>query len=177
MRERAGLRRHVLPGADLVDAPLRRVAGRVDLLARELELAPLRDLELQREALIVSRFDRAVVEPLDLSVPAEFVGDRIDRRLVGAAISRLAQHGGCRDRRWQAGIVAGADDDAGAVERLEQAARLIDIDGVEAEGGQVSTTGGDVVDAEGERVRSDDVHGAYPPEIQGRAAVRPPSVS
>ena len=107
--------------------------------------------------MIVHRLDGAALESLNLPVAREFVGDFAQSRLVGDAIDDLAQHVASFHCGRQPRIAAIADDDRGAVERLEAAI----ADGIETVGGEIFAAGVDVVDAEDERVGSDDVHGCF----------------
>ena len=82
----------------------------------------------------------------DFAVAAQFGGDGVQRRRVGHAVDRLAQHAGGGHGGRQRGVVLVRDDDGGAVERLEAAARRAPT--VQAVVGEVLRAGGDVVDAE-----------------------------
>ena len=75
MRERARLGGHLFPDADLIRAALRRRAGGVDPLARQVKLAPDRELKFQRKAQVVLRLDCAVGQALNLPVVREFARD------------------------------------------------------------------------------------------------------
>ena len=145
-----------MPDAQLIDGALRGRAGRIDALWRQIQGAAPGHLKAQGEAVIVLRLHGAVGKAMHLPVFRQFLRDRRDCGRVGDAIDRLAQHGAGFQRRRQAGIVAAAHDDGGAVERLEATVSRR----VETEGGEIAAGRLDVVDDEHERVGSQNVHQA-----------------
>jgi hypothetical protein len=161
MAERARQRRHFFPDADFVRLALRRRARCIDLFRGHDEFAADRDLESQFEAMVILQFDRAVGQARHPTVPGKLRFDRVEILGGAHAIDLLAQHVRRRQRRRQRRIGLVADDDACAVQRLEQAAGSGNVRRLQAEGSQVLTTGGDIVDAEDEIIRPDDVHGTF----------------
>ncbi len=109
-----------------------------------------------------------------LAVAPQLVGDGVQVQRRGNAIDCLAQRGG-RAQRWrQTGVVTTANDDRGAIQRLEAATVRIQLGGREAVVTQAIGTGLDIVDAEYQRVESKNVHGYHSVEIIiGRQAGRP----